>query len=297
VKNPHALATFPHEDCTAIRHEEGDMASGTGRIELMNGWIIDFERTPERGWVIANAIDTYVEFFDSLEHALLVPEHVISLVINDPALTQLPPQLGLLIHLKELKILCLERLEELPKEIGNLWNLEKLIIDNGTGCQMNVSIPPSIGQLENLRTLTLYGAIDPRENGSQEPISASKIKDLPATIGQLQNLEELDLGRNGLRTVPSAVASLRNLKRLLLDYNDIHELPAFIGELKNLQELSLLGNGGVNLPLSLNKLHGLTVFMGNNSLTLEAQEQLRRTYPDITFDFENDYDDSAANEN
>jgi hypothetical protein len=150
--------------------------------------------------------------------------------------------------------------------------------------------------LENLRILRLYGAIDPREYSSLKPIPASKIKDLPDTIGQLRNLEELDLGRNGLRTVPPAVASLRNLKRLLLDYNDIHELPAFIGELRNLQELSLLGNCGVSLPRSLSKLHELTVFMGNNALTLEAQEQLRRTYPDITFDFENEYDGAAANE-
>jgi hypothetical protein len=38
------------------------------------------------------------------------------------------------------------------------------------------------------------------------------------------------------------------------------------------------------------------VHMGNNSLTLEAQEQLRHTYPGIMFHFENMYDDNAANE-
>ena len=36
--------------------------------------------------------------------------------------------------------------------------------------------------------------------------------------------------------------------------------------------------------------------MGNNYLKIEDQEKLRRLFPKATFSFENEYDDSAANE-
>jgi hypothetical protein len=39
---------------------------------------------------------------------------------------------------------CLENAEDLPQEIRNLTKLEIVVIDNGNGCQMNISIPASI---------------------------------------------------------------------------------------------------------------------------------------------------------
>lgn len=236
--------------------------------------------------------------FDSFEQAFLTPEKVTRLVIQkeDPQMKHLPSRLGTLINLEALEMSCLENLEDLPDEIGKLRKLEELIIDNGNGCQMNVSIPRSIGQLENLKVLRLYGALDPREIGSGEPIRRSKIKSLPETISHLQKLEELDLGRNGIRFVPSQLASLHKLKRLGLDYNAIHEIPSFVGNLKNLEELSLRSNGGVKLPQSLSGIKGLKVAMGNNALRLRDQKKLRSRFPNIVFSFENEFDDDAANE-
>ena len=240
----------------------------------------------------------HAESFDSFEQAFVAPEKVTTLSVTkyDPAIKHLPSQLGTLINLVELDISCLENLEDLPSEIGNLEKLEKLIIDNGNGCQMNISLPESIGNLSNLKVLTLSGAIDLREIGSNEPISPSKVKSLPGTIGKLQNLEELDLSRNAMESLPSQIASLQKLKRLTLDYNDIHELPSFVGNLKSLQELSVCSNEGIKLPMSLSNLNGLKIFMGNNKLKIKDQEELRRLFPKATFSFENEYDDSAANE-
>jgi Leucine-rich repeat (LRR) protein len=255
----------------------------------------------------------HAESFDRLEQALVAPEKATTLSIlccvdlskdgkevgetkYDPAIKHLPSQLGTLINLVELDISCLENLEDLPNEVGNLKKLEKLIIDNGNACQMNISLPESIGNLSNLKVLTLCGAIDPREIGSNEPIPPSKVKSLPGTIRKLQNLEELDLSRNGIKGIPSQIASLQKLKRLALDYNNIHELPSFIGNLKNLQELSVCSNGGIKLPKSLANLNGLKIFMGNNKLKIKDQEKLRRLFPKATFSFENEYDDSAAND-
>jgi Leucine-rich repeat (LRR) protein len=200
------------------------------------------------------------------------------------------------VNLRQLVISCQEQLEALPNEIGNLKKLERLIIDNGNGCQMNVTIPPSIGQLERLRVLRLYGALDPREIGSRKPVPPSRIKELPDTIAQLQHLEELDLGRNGLHVIPRGVASLKQLRKLGLDYNTIHEIPAFIGDLKSLRELSIRSNGGVKLPQSLAELKGLKLFLGNNSLKVADQKRLRSLYPQAVFDFRNEYDDASANE-
>jgi Leucine-rich repeat (LRR) protein len=109
-------------------------------------------------------------------------------------------------------------------------------------------------------------------------------------------LEELDLGRNGLRAVPPQVASLRRLRKLGLDYNDIREIPSFVGDLTNLRELSLHSNGGVRLPPSLARLKGLRVSMGNNKLTLREQGRLRASFPNAVFSFENEYEDDTANE-
>src|SRR5207248_3717178 len=239
----------------------------------------------------------HAESFDSFEQAFVAPEKVTTLSITkyDPVIKHLSSQLGTLMNLVELDISCLENLEDLPSEIGNLKKLEKLIIDNGNGCQMNISLPESIGNLSNLKVLRLYGALDPTPSDTNE-LPSSKVNSLPGTIGKLQNLEELDLGRNRIKSIPSQIASLQKLKRLALDHNDIHELPAFVGYLKNLQELSVCDNGGIKLPTSLSNLNGLKIFMGNNSLKIKDQKKLRRLFPKATFSFENEFDDSAANE-
>ena len=241
---------------------------------------------------------THAESFDSFEQAFVAPEKATTLSIEkyDPAIKHLPPQLGSLINLVELDISCLKHLEDLPGEIGNLKKLEKLIIDNGNGCVMNISLPESTGNLSNLKVLRLVGALDARGADSDKPTRPSKVKSLAGTIGKLQNLEVLDLGGNGIKGIPSQIASLQKLKRLALDYNEIHELPAFVGNLKNLQELSVCSNGGIKLPKSLANLNGLKIFMGNNRLKIKDQEKLRGLFPKATFSFENEYDDSAANE-
>ena len=237
--------------------------------------------------------------FDSLEKALREPEKVRRLALSggeDPEMKHLPPGLGRLVNLEALELACLEKLEELPEELGQLRKLQELVIDNGNGCSMNVRLPRSVGQLANLRVLRLYGALDGREVGADDPAQNAPSKPLPDTLANLSGLEELDLGRNGISAVPRQVASLRGLKKLSLDYNSISVLPSFVGDLPNLQELSLNANGGVTLPASLAKIKGLKLFMGNNRLKLRDQRALRARFPNATFSFENEYDDEAANE-
>lgn len=230
--------------------------------------------------------------FDSFEKALQTPEKVKCLTPTfegDSNMRRLPPGLATLVNLEVFSFACLEQLEALPEEIGSLSKLEELIIDNGNGCVMNVSIPRSIGKLQNLRVLRLYGAID--SDGKR------KIKRLPDTIANLRQLEVLDLGRNGLNALPPQIAALSNLKILRLDYNSLRSVPAFVGNFKNLEELSLNANKNISaLPRALSKRKGLSVSMGNNALKLKDQRSLRSRFPRIIFSFENEYDDERANE-
>ncbi|HEX7956366.1 MAG TPA: hypothetical protein VF508_05445, partial [Pyrinomonadaceae bacterium] len=106
--------------------------------------------------------------FESLEQALRTPEKVKRLRVESDGGSgwkHLPPGLGKLVNLEALEMACLESLEDLPAEIGELRKLEELILDNGNGCSMNVSLPRSVGRLENLRVLRLYGALDGRDVG------------------------------------------------------------------------------------------------------------------------------------
>jgi hypothetical protein len=50
------------------------------------------------------------------------------------------------------------------------------------------------------------------------------------------------------------------------------------------------------LPKSLSNLNGLKIFIGNNHLKIKDQEKLRRLFPKATFSFENEFDDSADDE-
>ncbi|HXP50056.1 MAG TPA: hypothetical protein VN922_08885 [Bacteroidia bacterium] len=240
--------------------------------------------------------------YTSLRKALLKPDRVISLHLSPSGegvtpneIKHLPTQIGTLTNLKELQISCLEYLQNLPSEIGNLKSLERLIINNGNGCMMNVSIPTSIGNLTNLKELTLYGAIDNSfdsvERDTTTYDSRFELKELPQTIASLQNLEVLDLGRNGLKKIPPQVFVLHKLRILRLDYNSISEIPSSISNLINLEELSLVSITQVKLPKSMKTLKGLKVFLGYRTLEepskkeLADEEKLKEEFPNIIFSF------------
>lgn len=258
-----------------------------------------------------NIIDT-MTFFQDLDSALMNAKKVNHLIIEpryNPAtkiskyydLQNLPREIGQLENLRILEIHCLEKLDELPIEIGQLIRLERIIINNGNGCVMNIKIPNSIGKLQNLKELTLYGAIDARYFIRMDSIDKTKnplsiVKALPIELSNLRNLEVLDLGRNGIQSIPKEVEFLVNLRILKLDYNDIHEIPEFISKLKNLKELHICENGKVKLPDSLSEFENLELFLGNACLSLKDQEMLKSKYPKIKFNFENDYMDGIANE-
>ena len=82
--------------------------------------------------------------------------------------------------------------------------------------------------------------------------------EIPAELGSLSNLEQLDLSNNALSgEIPAELGSLSNLEALeLLDNALSGEIPTWLGSLSNLRELILSYNelrrgdtGGVRQPL------------------------------------------------
>ncbi|EMY12742.1 leucine rich repeat protein [Leptospira weilii str. Ecochallenge] len=97
--------------------------------------------------------------------------------------------------------LSFQKLSTLPKEIGELQNLQTLdLFDN----KLTV-LPKEILQLQNLQRLDL---------------SHNQLTILPKEIGQLQNLQELNLTGNRLKTLPKEIGFLKKLEILRLYQNE-----------------------------------------------------------------------------
>jgi leucine-rich repeat protein SHOC2 len=72
--------------------------------------------------------------------------------------------------------------------------------------------------------------------------------EIPAEIGDLSHLTELDVSDNNLSHAPPEIGSLTNLTELNLAFNALSDLPAEIGHLTNLKWLSLAGNALTRVP-------------------------------------------------
>ena len=79
-------------------------------------------------------------------------------------------------------------------------------------------------------------------------MSKNCLYSLPDDIGDLSNLQTLDLNSNRLEIIPSSVTQLINLRILNLSSNWIHEIPSDFCKLTELRVLSLQRNRIVRLP-------------------------------------------------
>jgi len=202
-------------------------------------------------------------------------------------------RLGNYPDLEILSISCLEDLRVLPDSIGKLAKLKQLIVDNGNGCSMNPLLPASIGNLQLLEKLVLFGAQDPG-TGSERRVQPKERHKLPESMSQLKNLSYLDLGRNDLSEIPTFIKDFPRLRELRFQANKLKTVPSFIVNLHQLSTLMLDANDLDDLPSFLNTLPKLTrVTLGNNcSITQNAVKMnaLKRTFPRVKFDFTDEYD-------
>ena len=174
-------------------------------------------------------IDSYVFLYQLkiLKKKLNLQENIYELYIkkrfellylSDNKLTTIPKEIGNLSNLQEL-YLRNNRLETIPKEIGNLFNLRVLYLYNN---KLEI-IPKEIGNLSNLQILYL---------------SNNQLKDLPKEIGNLLNLQELYLTNNQLKEIPEEIGNLSNLQELELSYNQLEVIPKEITDIRGVRVLN-----------------------------------------------------------
>ena len=143
---------------------------------------------------------------------------------------------------------------EIPPELGDLTNLESLVLNNN---ELTGPIPAALGDLTNLRALNLWS------NELTGPI--------PAALGDLTNLESLNLGWNELTgSIPAWLGDLSNLVELVLPVSQLTgPIPAELGDLSNLVRLDLSFNRLTGpIPAWLGDLTNLEFLdLGTNRLT------------------------------
>ena len=73
-------------------------------------------------------------------------------------------------------------------------------------------------------------------------MDGNNLTELPAEIGDLRELRELDVSYNQLIGLPTSIQRLTKLEGLDLDGNKLTELPAEIGDLIELRWLTVMRN-------------------------------------------------------
>jgi Leucine-rich repeat (LRR) protein len=110
------------------------------------------------------------------------------------------------------------------------------------------SLPHSIGQLQNLKNLDLA--------------YTENLLRLPEDIGDLPNLNTWSLSKSGITMLPPSIGQLQNLKFLDLSSTlRLLQLPEEIGNLANLNKLDLRQSGITMLPHSIGQLQNLKILI------------------------------------
>jgi Protein tyrosine and serine/threonine kinase/Leucine rich repeat len=137
---------------------------------------------------------------------------------------------GQLVGIKRLDLSC--GLTEFPREVFDL--ADSLEILNLSGNQLS-SLPDDLSRLYKLRIIFC---------------SDNLFTELPAVLGQCQNLTMVGFKANQINRVP-AEALAPTLQWLILTDNRIRSLPSSIGQCTQMQKLMLAGNQLSDLPAEL----------------------------------------------
>ena len=156
----------------------------------------------------------------------------------------------------------------IPPEIGNLITLRSLSLDGNM--RLRGDIPPEIGNLTNLEHLILS-----THDGGGSEISGT----LPAELGQLTNLITLQIDFCLIRgSIPPEIGNLKNLEKLSLQTNQLSgPVPDGIYTLDHLDQLSLNGNIWLSgsLPAEIGQLKSLSdLNISHNNFSGTMPEEL-----------------------
>ncbi|KAG5938880.1 hypothetical protein E4U59_003534 [Claviceps monticola] len=211
-----------------------------------------------------------------------------SLNISSNFLDKFPPFLCQLHSLVDLD-LSFNAIASLPDEIGNLKNLEKLLITNN---RLVDEVSEGFRQLLSLRELDIkYNSITSIDIISELPkleILNAAHNHISSFVGKFEVIRQLKLNSNPLNkfeivelvptlktlnlshaqlaSIDSAFSNMVNLETLVLDRNYFVSLPQQIGTLNRLEHFSIANNSVGELPSQIGCLTELRVLdvRGNN---------------------------------
>ncbi|MDR3576176.1 MAG: hypothetical protein P4L50_20095 [Anaerolineaceae bacterium] len=185
----------------------------------------------------------------------------------------IPNWIGCLKSLNSL-LISGNQFDYLPAEIGNLSNLEDLSINGSCcGSQTQtpepnglVRLPNEIGRLSKLKSIFIYGTA--LESLPKEFYQLTSLQDvlimhddlqaISPAIQNLSKLERLDLSDNPhLSTLPAEIGNISSLRELDLFNTGMDEIPDSITRIANVH---IYGVGKYNYSafLSINSLSGLS---------------------------------------
>ncbi|KAK2091023.1 hypothetical protein P7K49_030307 [Saguinus oedipus] len=113
------------------------------------------------------------------------------------------------------------------------------------------SIPPELGDCENLDRLDCSGNVDNLKQVTFVDISANKFSSVPICVLRMSNLQWLDISNNNLTDLPQDIDRLEELQSFLLYKNKLTYLPYSMLNLKKLTLLVVSGDHLVELPTAL----------------------------------------------
>jgi hypothetical protein len=192
---------------------------------------------------------------------------------------------------------------EIPPEIGNLINLDSLILKEN---QFSGIIPPEIGSLTNLTDLDLGGnqlsgeippEIESLINLNILDLAGNQLSGtIPPEIGDLENLTELELGGNLITgLIPPEIGDLESLTFLHLEYNQFTgPIPPEISNLSNLVWLNFVHNQLTGeIPESICDLN--MNWSDPNNFNI-SENQLCPPYPDCIETYAGEQDTSGCDQ-
>jgi Leucine-rich repeat (LRR) protein len=110
-----------------------------------------------------------------------------------------------------------------------------------------------VGYLQNLLNLQVFN---------------NQLKSLPDSVANLQNLIDLVVSNNQLKSLPDSVGNLQNLRNLKVFNNQLESLPDSVGQLQNLFYLHAWNNTLTSLPKTIGNIKSLSeVDVRHNGLT------------------------------
>jgi len=193
-------------------------------------------------------------------------------------LKEIPSEINLLQQLETLSIYRNKSIKKYPSELADLPKLKHISLRFNNLKQL----PLVFKELKQLETLVLsnnrFLASTKWEHLAQ--MKALKVLDLsyslqnlsilPAEIGNLHNLRELNISGNKLKELPPSLKNLTQLEKLYCELNDFETFPSVLVELPCLKELQISAKSLKGLPkevLKLQHIENLKFTAKSNSKT------------------------------